>query len=90
MYDYTFFIIYIIFSLTYPTLDAQLLKMHRGANTKKEDPKLLKKALKRKAKKKAASAKAWNVRVEQVQDSKFQIRPVLKSRTILNAGLQNL
>ena len=94
MYDYTFFIIYIIFSLTYPTLDAQLLKMHRGANTKKEDPKLLKKGLKRKAKKKAASAKAWNVRVEQVQDSKSKKQQIrthnLDSRKLGGAVGANL
>ena len=43
---------------------------HRGSNElKKNDPKLLKKALKRKAKKKAASAKAWNVRLDQAKDA---------------------
>ena len=43
---------------------------NRGSNElKKNDPKLLKKALKRKAKKKAASAKAWNVRLDQAKDA---------------------
>jgi DNA excision repair protein ERCC-4 len=42
----------------------------RGANLRKtNDPKLLKNALKRKAKKKAASAKAWNVRLDQAKDA---------------------
>jgi DNA excision repair protein ERCC-4 len=49
-----------------------------GTNLRKtNDPKLLKNALKRKAKKKAASAKAWNVRMDQVKDAstkKQQIR----------------
>ena len=44
--------------------------IYSGANQrKKEDPKLLKKALKRKAKKKAASAKAWNVRLDQAKEA---------------------
>ena len=44
--------------------------INRGSNElKKNDPKLLKKALKRKAKKKAASAKAWNVRLDQAKDA---------------------
>ena len=44
--------------------------IYSGANLRKtNDPKLLKKALKRKAKKKAASAKAWNVRLDQANDA---------------------
>ena len=49
-----------------------------GTNIRKtNDPKLIKSALKRKAKKKAASAKAWNVRLDQAKDAatkKQQIR----------------
>lgn len=61
---------------------------------KKEDPKLLKKALKRKQKKKEASAKAWNVRVDQTKDAatkKQQIRTHnLDSRKLGGAAGANL
>lgn len=55
-----------------------LLFYNSGTNLRKtNDPKLIKNALKRKAKKKAASAKAWNVRLDQAKDAtakKQQIR----------------
>ena len=55
-----------------------LLFYNSGTNLRKtNDPKLLNNALKRKAKKKAASAKAWNVRLDQAKDAtakKQQIR----------------
>lgn len=46
------------------------LKIASGTNTRKtNDPKLLKKALKRKAKSKVASSKAWNVRLDQAKEA---------------------
>ena len=48
-----------------------------AASRKTSDPKLLKKALKRKAKKRAASTKAWRARLDQTKDAadkKQQIR----------------
>mmetsp|Transcript_12835 Transcript_12835/g.23617 ORF Transcript_12835/g.23617 Transcript_12835/m.23617 type:complete len:371 (-) Transcript_12835:12-1124(-) len=49
----------------------EALKVAGGDNIRKtNDPKLLKKAIKRKAKKKTASVKAWNVRVDSVKDAK--------------------
>ena len=59
-----------IFWYTIQTQRTNNQTIYSGANQrKKEDPKLLKKALKRKAKKKAASAKAWNVRLDQAKDA---------------------
>eukprot|EP00581_Thalassiosira_minuscula_P028954 CAMPEP_0183757484 /NCGR_PEP_ID=MMETSP0739-20130205/5784_1 /TAXON_ID=385413 /ORGANISM="Thalassiosira miniscula, Strain CCMP1093" /LENGTH=463 /DNA_ID=CAMNT_0025994945 /DNA_START=112 /DNA_END=1503 /DNA_ORIENTATION=- len=73
----------------------EALKVAGGANVRKaNDPKLLKKALKRKAKKKAASAKAWNVRLDQAKDAadkRQQIRSHnLESRKLGGAVGANL
>eukprot|EP00584_Thalassiosira_punctigera_P008522 CAMPEP_0172533780 /NCGR_PEP_ID=MMETSP1067-20121228/6365_1 /TAXON_ID=265564 ORGANISM="Thalassiosira punctigera, Strain Tpunct2005C2" /NCGR_SAMPLE_ID=MMETSP1067 /ASSEMBLY_ACC=CAM_ASM_000444 /LENGTH=464 /DNA_ID=CAMNT_0013318469 /DNA_START=197 /DNA_END=1591 /DNA_ORIENTATION=+ len=73
----------------------EALKVAGGSNTRKtKDPKLIKKALKRKAKKKAASAKAWNVRLDQAKDAaakKQQIRSHnLESRKLGGAVGANL
>ena len=68
---------------------------NRGDNIRKtNDPKLLKKAIKRKAKKKTASVKAWNVRVDSVKsakDKKQQIRVHnLESRKLGGSVAANL
>jgi len=48
----------------------EAFKVAEGAKVRKtNDPKLLKKALKRKVKKKTASAKAWNVRLDQAKEA---------------------
>lgn len=56
----------------------EAMKVAEGVKVAKtNDPKLLKKAMKRKAKKKTASAKAWNVRLDQAKEAatkKQQIR----------------
>lgn len=71
------------------------IKYNSGQNLRKtNDPKLLKKALKRKAKKKAASAKAWGARLDQAKETankKQQIRSHnLESRKVGGAVGANL
>lgn len=63
---------------TFRSLMWYAVRVSRGTHSAKtNDPKLIKKAMKRKAKKKAASAKAWGARLDQEKDAaskKQQIR----------------